>query len=221
MNNLSSIQEFFMCVVNENGKTNTLPLSTPHTTITLCLVVGGIRELSQQGFVAYKGDELITVNPLSAAFSYLKPLYDDINCGILRKSMESVSESFYNEYTTKHLDKLLLVIGESLMKKGYADVLPSQGFLSKKVKYAPKAEVVASIIEKIRVEFLGNDEISENTLSLAAMLDKNGVIECYFNQGEMAFFHKRIEEVRRSGKYALLKDIRKFYDSLDEWWIIG
>jgi len=221
MNNLSYTQEFFMCVVNEKGKTNNLPLATPHTTITLCLVVGGIRELIQHGFVAHDSDNLITAKPLDKAFSYLKPLYDDIACDILKKNIKSVAESFYAEYTTKHLDKLLLAIGEGLIEKGYAEALPSQGFLSKKIRYAPKDDKVSSIIEKIRTEFLGDGEISENTLSLAAMLDKSGVIEGYFDQDEMTAFHERIKEVRNSEKYALLKDVRKFYDSLDEWWLIG
>lgn len=228
MHKLSYTQEYFMCVVNEKGVQFPSPLDISHNTITLCFVVGGIMELIKHGFVTYDEDKLVVAKSLDEDFSYLKPLYDDISSKLLTVlfggDIKGVARGFWGEYTTRYLDLLLSAIGKDLMEKGYADELPAKGFLFKKIRYAPKAELVTSIIEKIRVAFLGDGDLDENTLSLVAMLDKSGIINGYFNQDELKAIKDCLEEVRSGDKYALLKDVRKVYDSLEEehdYWLFG
>lgn len=231
MKNPSLTQEYFMCVVNEKGRTVPSALVVNHSTITVCLIVSGVSELLKNEYLTLDQTQAptlptglkqladaasLTINkPLGEDFAYLKPIYDFIADSKEPVGIKNIALAFYSEYSTKHLDKLLSAMGEFLMKTGYADELPAQGFLNKKIRYAPKVEFVDSIIHKIRTEFLNNDSVSEEVLSLAALLDKSTVINAYFDKKESDAFKERIKEVRNSTKYTLLKDVKRINDLLD------
>ena len=213
MNNLSYTQKYYMCVVNDDGSTS--PWWLEHTTVTACFIVGGITELLNNGFIVYDEQEnFVVAKPLDDTFSYLKPLYDGIISSDIPKNLRDVAESFYAQYSEKHLDKLLLAIGEYLFQNGYVEEVATKTFLSRKtkVKYPPKPEVVTQIIEKIRFEILEDGVISDKILCLTALLDKSGVIDQYFTKEERATLKQRIKDIRNSTTYAKLKDVKCLYD---------
>lgn len=114
------------------------------------------------------------------------------------KNTKGIAEVYVSSLSSKPLNELISVIGVSLVESGCADELTVQGLIKEKIKYVPKAYAVTSVIEKVRAEFLESGTLTDETLCLAALLDKSGLIRNYFSKVENGTFKKRIKEVRES-----------------------
>ena len=205
MNTLSFTQEFFACTVNEKGKVPFLR----QTEVLIGLVVGGISELTSEGYVqADEKEKYMPIKPLDSEKSYLQPLYDFIS----KKPMKvtTIAENYLS--STKLFVQFFNAIGESLANAEYAEKAVNQSFFGKKVTFIPTPDCADMIVEKIRAELLGKGTVSDDIIVLCSLLDKCGVIKNYFSKVESNKLKIRLEEIRKSDAH---KTIRKVLDSLD------
>lgn len=214
MKELSYVQRYFICAVNEKGKIPTLN----GMSVAACFVIGELTELVSRGYLIWdEKNRLSIVRPFDDGLSYLKPLYETI--AYFKKSQEVVR--IVDMYVSnvrlpgnyrKSLNNLLTPIGNSLAEIGYVSEISQKRLIYKKNKYAPKPEIVAYVIEEIRLVFLENNVVTNETLCLAVLLDKSDVIHKYFNKNEATLLKKRIAEARESTEYA---SIRNTLDCID------
>jgi len=209
MESLSYTQEFYLCAVNSKGDVPLMRSVEIHSS----LFAGGILELLEHGFIGFgrneraaevKNDLIEVAKPLDDAYSYLKPLYDVI---ATQKKSLSLKNLVMWEFKPKLYNGLQSAIGSSLVALGLAEELDSQGLLKNKQKYVPKPEVAAPIIDKIRAAILEGGDITDETLCLAALLDRGKIIGGYFSKVESDMLKKRLEEVRESEPYAVAKAV--------------
>ena len=186
MENLSYTQEFYLCAVNAKGDVPLMRSVEIHS----ALFAGGILELLEHGFIGFgkneraaavKNDLIVVAKPLDEVYSYLKPLYDEIAA---QKKPLKLKNLVMWEFKPKLYNGLQSALGSSLVALGLAEELDAQGLLKNKQKYAPKPEVAAPIINKIRTEILESGVIADETLCLAALLDRSKIIGGYFSKAE-------------------------------------
>ncbi|MDR2156235.1 MAG: GPP34 family phosphoprotein [Clostridiales Family XIII bacterium] len=210
MKALSFTQEYFLCAINENGN-----LPVLDSEISVCLLAGGIMELTRQGYIGHdEKKRFAAAKPWDDTLPYLKPLYDTVAAFKKPQKIDGIVGA-YETSLKKPFPELLSALGTSLVAAGYADEQGVRGLLKDKpgyVRYVPKPEAVTHIIEKIRAEFLENGVISDETLCLTALLDGSRLIRRYFSKVERDTLKKRLKEVRESEAYA---SIREFVDASD------
>jgi hypothetical protein len=204
MKNLSITQEYYLCAVNAKGKIPMMKFTAVHA----AMFAGGILELLENGFIKRDDDKkVITAKPPTDDFCYLKPIYDYIAAEKpMKLKSQLVSLSNYVN-SSRQFDELFPAIGISLVKVGCADEITSQGLLNSKERYAPKPEAVDAVIKKIRAELLDDGTLTDETLCLTVLLEKSFIITDYFSKAESEKLKKRIDEVRTSDAYAVVKEI--------------
>lgn len=206
MSELSYTQEYFLCAVDKKGS---IP-AYKSAQAPACLLVGGIMELFGKGFIAHdEKNKLVIAKPLDDTLRYLKPLYE-----IFQEPQDAagIAESYLEGSSQRAFDGLLAAFGVSLVKSGCADEVTIKGLFSKKTKHVPKPEAAARVIEKVRTGFLGGGAITDETLCVAALLDKGEFMRNFFSKSEAAELKKRIQEERKSDSHGQVKELLDYGD---------
>ena len=136
---------------------------------------------------------------------YLTPLYEKI---VSEKKPQTIKD-FIEKYKYS-LDAYMSAIIDSLSVIGAISEHEIKGIFTKKVKrivQVPKPEATAAVIEILRKEFFENGKLTEDTVILAALLDKSGLLGSYFNKAEADALKTRMKEVRSSETYAAINKI--------------
>jgi len=187
---LSYTQEFYLAAVNAKGKIRTLERA-------VCFVVGGMMELIEGGFIERDiKNKLIAAKPLEDELAYLKPLYDRITT---RKKPRDMRETAMEYLDGWRLNPLLQSVGASLETAGLAEKI--EHAKPKKVRYAPKPEAAARVLEKVRAVLKGGSATDE-TLCLLAMLDRGNVLRKQFSKEEARALR---DEARKDAHNASIK----------------
>ena len=209
MKTLSYTQEYFLCAMNSKANT---PFSL-NAAFPACLVVGGIMELLNGGYIVRMGkDRLVGVKDWDDGLPYLKPLYDTIMTLRRINDAKGIIGVYTSILSQQRFDDLYSAIGVSLVESGCADDMVKYGLSKKKTKYIPKAEAVKAVIHRVHSEFIEVGALSEGTLNLAAFLDKSLLFRSYFSRVEAEILKKRIEEVQQCEAYAFVSTILNYSD---------
>ena len=201
MNNLSHTQEYYLCAVSPKG-------GAPTETVTVCLIISGVAELLRAGFLTRDEKKRLSIDnskPWDNALPYLTPLYEKF---IAAKKPQTIKD-FIEKYKYS-LDAYMSAIIDSLSAVGAIGEYEQKGFFTKKVKriiQVPKQEATATVVEILRNEFLRNGELTDDTVILAALLDKSGLLGSYFNKTETDALKARMKEVRSSETYAAINKV--------------
>jgi hypothetical protein len=107
-------------------------------------------------------------------------------------------------------------IGDSLVKINAVAVETDKGFLGAGKKYYPIEAEKMKVIEKIRAEFLESGALSEETIILTALLQKQGLLTDYFSKIENKLLRERLKEMKAKESY---KEIKRIIDYIEAVWI--
>ena len=207
MKNLSTTQQYFLCVLKKNGKISSLEMEK-----TTCLAASAIVELLMDNILTLDGKKLSVQAPLPEDKSYLRQVY----YVVMKKQpvkFESVMECFSFNFTDKYMDGLIEDIGESLVNLGCVQK-EKGGFMNGKTLYIPNADDVDHIVQNIRAELLEEGEISEDIVVLTALLNKSGDLQRYFSSYEKQALKKRLEEIRENPQNELIRKATEYIDTL-------
>lgn len=207
MKDLSIIQEYTICAVNEKGKFPALS-----TEKAVCFVAAGILELRLEKCISIDGKKLDITGELPANRQYLKPLYNVI----AQKApvrLERVIEAYNYCLTHKHSDQLMESVGISLMQLGLAKE-GRTGLLGSKKSFIPTQEAVRSVVEMLRAELLEDGEITEEAATLVILLEKGKCLKPYFSQFEQKEIKKKLRELIDSPEGKLVKDMVSYIECL-------
>jgi len=201
MKNLSHTQEYYLCAANQKG-------GKPSETVMACLIISGVAEMLCAGFLIRDEKKRLSADnakPWGDALPYLAPLYEKITS---TKKPQTIKD-FIEKY--KHsLDAYISAIVDSLSVVDAMVEFEKKGFFTKNVKrlvQVPKKEATAAVGEILRNEFLENGKLTDDTVILATLLDKSGLLGSYFNKEETATLKARMKEVRSSGTYAAINKV--------------
>lgn len=195
MDTLSYTQEYFLCAINNRG---IAPYSFD-STFSACLVVGGISELLDYGYIVRTGNgDFAICREWDDGLPYLKPLYDTLMSLRRADDAKGIAGVYLSVLGRKRFDELYSAIGDSLVALGCVDVASKNSGSKNKVKYVPKAEYVKSIIDRVNSDFTDDGTLAEGTLCLSALLDRSMLIKSYFGKVSADIVKRRIEEARNS-----------------------
>ena len=207
MKKLSITQEYLLCSLNEKGgfMLDTKPMS--------CLVLGGLLEMQMAKCISIDDNKIYVQAGLPEHLPHLRPLYNVINRDKPMKVKEVVVDNYALTLTGKNWEELFGVLIESLKEADTVEPMQA-GLFGKKVKYAPKKDILAEIIEKIRESLSEGGEMSEDVIVLTALLDAAGKLKDYLSKYEQKELKDRIKAIKNSESGAVLKKVMDYIDML-------
>lgn len=208
MKDLTLTQEYYVCVVNEKGS-----LPSYENKMAACLVAAGVLEMQLENCISMEDKKISVCKELPEKLTYLKPLYEVICQEKQPVKASKIVEAYLISFTDKKLRELI----ESVMNElKAADRLTAvkAGLLGNKEGYAPKKEVIDSVVEKIRAELLEEGELTDDTVALTALLERAGCLKKYFSKYEQKALKTRMKEISSSEAGASVKEMSKCVDDL-------
>lgn len=184
---LTITQEFMLLAVKPNKRI----ASTSR--LRLSIVTVGLMDLALKQVIEFEKKKVVVIKELPEELMYLSSLYDVIT----RKEMMKLSKiSEIYSYKNKEFKQLRNDIENSL------ENLPE----SVKNKEA--------IIERMRSEFL-EDELKDETVVLAAVLNKNKELKKYFSAHEMTSIRNKIKELKKEESNQVLSTMINNIDAIN------
>ena len=207
MKNLSTTQQYFLCILKKNGKISSLEMEK-----TTCLAASAVVELLMDDILTFNGKKLSIQAALPENKSYLHQVYDVV----MKKQpvkFENVVECFSFNFTDKYINALVEDLGESLANMGCVQKAKG-GFMNGKNVYIPNEDDVDHIVQNIRAELLEDGEISEDIVILTALLNKSRDLQRYFSSYEKQALKKRLDEIKENPKNELIHKATQYIDTL-------
>jgi len=204
MNNLSYTNKFYILSLNDKGK---IPVSIS-TNVHACLIAGGLMELMNAGIIAKDEKDRLTIqSELPDEFHHLLPLYERISTAKKPKTIEKFAADYLSG--GKHLDHLLTNLKVTLVANNYKEHMDFSfsGLVSFRTVYVPKEDVIFSIIDPIRDQFLRGGVLTDEVICLTSLLDESKLLPEYFGNTEITKIRKTLAKMPASGTHALAKKI--------------
>lgn len=214
MKNLSTTQQYFLCILKKNGKISSLEMEK-----TTCLAASAVVELLMEDILAFDGKKLSIQVALPEEKSYLRQVYDIV----VKKQpvkFENAIEYFSFNFTDKYINRLIEDIGESLAELGCVRK-EKGGFMNGKTLYIPNEADVDHIVQNIRAELLEDGEISEDIVVLTALLNKSQDLQRYFSSYEKQALKKRLAEIKENPQNELIHKATEYIDTLFLMFIVA
>lgn len=200
MTDLSVIQEYMLCAVNDKGV-----IPAMDTEKQVCLVAAGLLELQLEGCVVIEGKTLRAAAPLPEGRAYLEPLD-----GFIREKeamkLSALVEAYCLSLTDKRLRALWDAVGGSLAALGLAEA-GKAGLLGNKTAYVPCREAVGSVVEMLRAEVLEDGAVSEDAAALAVLLERGKCLKPYFSAFEQKEIREKLRRITASPEGRLVKEM--------------
>ena len=206
MKDLSIVQKYFVCSVNEKG---VFPFVSADER-ALCLVAAALLELQMEGGVTVADKKLSAAGSLPAGREYLRPLYDFIREKQPVK-LHAVVDAYVLSFSDKRLHALRDAVGASLVEAGAA--VPCQaGPLGRQSGYCPTPEAVRSVVEQMRAELLEAGPVCDDTAVLVVLLERAKCLKQYFSDYERKAIREKIDRIVDSPEGKLVKDMMDYLE---------
>ena len=204
MKDLSILQKYMVCTVNEKG---VFPFVSVEERI-LGLVAAGLLELEMEGCITIRGRKISAAGRLPARRTYLEPLY-----AFIREKQEVkadvVVDAYNFSWTDKRLKALWGAVGESLVEADAAAPCKA-GLLGKQTGYRPAPGVVQSVVEQMRAELLEDGPVCDDTAALVVLLEQVKCLKIYFSDFEQKAIQKKIQAIVDTPEGKIVKDMMTY-----------
>lgn len=200
MKQLSISQSFMLCALNEKGKIPALRLEVP-----VCIFAGGVLDLWMHDCITIENKKISAKGQLPDSLSYLKDIYDAV-AGGKPTPIDKLTSAFCFTLTNKRLNNLIRQVGDSLSAIDCVNA-GLEAKMGKGALYIPDKTEVEGIIQTIRAEFLEEGRLSDETIALAVLLEKNDMIKNYFSKHESSLMKTRLKEIKKSPEHKLTTEI--------------
>lgn len=209
MKDLSITQEYLLCAMNNKGGFPLIGKEQP-----VCFVAGALWELISNNFVHIQNKRIVIVREIEESFNYLSPMFE-----LIQNSKPKTIKNLVGEYvfslTEKDLKALIHSVAKSLVLAGYAKDVCNKGFLGRTNRYiVPRKDKTENVIQKIRAELLEDGTVSEETVGLASLLNKSGLLKQYFSKYESQQLKVRLNEIKNSDQNQMVKEMLQYVDSI-------
>lgn len=206
MKDLSLVQEYMICAVNEKGG-----ISSFSTEKLVCLVAAGLLDLRLAGCLDIEGKKAWTTAPLPEDRAYLRSLYDFM--GEKPKALEKIVEAYTYSITDKRLGELMEDVGRSLVELGLAQETRG-GLLGQKKNFIPTRDAVEYVIDMVRAELLEDVEVTEDVAALVVLLEKGKCIKTYFSAYEQKAIQGKLKEIAASSEGKLAGELIGYVENM-------
>lgn len=207
MKELSVMQQYAICAVNEKGKISTLDQNK-----MVCLIVAGLLELELDNCIVID-DKIITSKEKPARDkAYLKLLYAYI-CDKEPVKVSKVVNEFYMTFTGKLFTELLDGVMDALRAQGLTEKVQS-GFFGNKESLAPSEKAEKMVVTALREQLLADAPVDETTAALVILLDKGGCLKAFFSKEEMKAMKERLKVLAATENGKIVADVIRQLDAI-------
>lgn len=207
MKDLSIIQEYMVCSVDEKGK-----IPGYSTEKMVCFVAAGILELQSEGCIAMDGKKVCVTAGLPAHCQYLEPLYRFIAERAPVK-LQKIVESYLISFTDKHINELVNAVGDSLIAMSLAQA-GRPGLIGNRKRYIPAPQTVRSVVEGMRAELLEDAEVTDETAALVILLEKGKNLKPYFSQYEQKEIRKKLKTIMDQPNGKIVREMVAYVENI-------
>lgn len=199
MENLSVMQQYTICAVNDKGK-----ISTFDQNKMICLIAAGLLELELDGCITIAEKKIESKAKPAREKGYLQPLYAYI-CEKEPVKVDKVINEFYMTLTGKPFTELLDGVMDSLRAQGLTEKVQS-GLFGSKESLAPTEKAVDAVVKNLRAELLADAPVTGDAAALVLLLDKGGCLKEYFSKDEMKAMKDELKALADSKDGKLVAD---------------
>lgn len=207
MNDLTLVQEYLICAVNEKGK-----ISSFQTEKLVCLIAAGLLDLQLADCIQIEENSVTVVKELPSDRMHLKDLYDVVDQG-KPVTLKKVAEAYMGTLTDKRLQAWMDSIGSSLAELGVVTMAPG-GLFAKKNAYVPSAAIIHRIVDMMKAELFEDVEITEEIASLIILLDKSHSLKTYFSAYEQKEIKETLTNLAESDEGRMIKGMIEQVESM-------
>lgn len=204
MKDLSIVQKYMVCTVNEKGG---FPFASVEER-TLGLVAAGLLELEMEGSISIDGRKVSVSGRLPEHRPYLEPLYAFIQ-EKQKVKIDVVVDAYNFSWTDKRLKALWNAVGSSLVKLEAATPCKA-GLLGKQTGYLPAPEEVRSVVEQMRAELLEDGPVCDDTAALVVLLEQVKCLKVYFSDFEQKAIREKIKAIVDTPEGKIVKDMMTY-----------
>ena len=207
MKDLTLTQDFLLCQINRkgklDGKLNVMP--------NFALGIATLYELYLNDNISLTKEIEIKKEP-NKELKHLVLIYDFIK---KQKKLELKSVVQKICFDDKLMKLIFNNCKEQLLTDDYLEEVEVKGFLNtSKITTIPKAESTDFVIQKIRAEVLEYGEISDNTITLIALLEQTKKLQDYFSKYELDALKSRIKVLKTDEQYKFIFNTIEEIESL-------
>lgn len=200
MKDLSIAQAFMLCSLNEKGKLPALKTEVP-----ICILAGGVIDLWMNNCIIIENKKLSILEDLPQNMQHLKAIYEAV-ADSKSISIEKLTSDFCFTLTDKRMKVLVHEVGDSLLAMECVSS-GDKGLSGKNAIYIPDKTQVERTIQTIRAEFLEEGTVSDQTVALASLLEKCGMLKNYFSKHESSLAKARIKEIKQSQEHKVASEM--------------
>ncbi len=207
MKDLSIVQEYFLCAVNEKGK-----ISSFSTEKLVCMVASGLLEMQLENCVEIEKNKVRATGPLPESREYLRSLYELVDQPKPVK-IEKILDAYSYSATGRRLFALMDAVGASLEAEGLAEA-GRAGLMGGRRAYIPKREAINGVIDQIRAELLEEGEVTEDVAALVVLLDRSKSLKQYFSDFERRELKERLKEIMSAPTGKMIRDMVEYVECM-------
>ncbi|MDO4356851.1 MAG: GPP34 family phosphoprotein [Clostridia bacterium] len=207
MKDLSIMQEYFLCAVNDKGK-----ISSFSTEKLVCMVASGLLEMQLENCVEIADNRVRVTGALPAQREYLRSLYAYVDQPKPVK-VEKILDAYNNSASGRRLFELMDAVGASLEAAGLAEA-GRAGLLGGRRAYVPKREAINGVIDQIRAELLEAGEVTEDVAALVVLLDRSKSLKQYFSDFERKELKARLKQIMNAPTGKMIRDMVEYVEGM-------
>lgn len=207
MNDLSLIQEYLICTVNEKGV-----IPGFNTEKRVCLLAAGLFDLQLGGCISIDDRAVHISAKLPPNMQHLKPLYDFIS---RKKAMkiDAVIEDYCASFTDQLFNTLTDTVMLSLTQMGLTKPVKA-GLLGNRFNDAPTSDAIRSVVEMMRAEFLEDGMVTQDAAALIILLEKAKCLKVYFSAFEQKEMRQKLQDIVNSPEGTIVSDMVEHIETL-------
>ena len=212
MKDLSIVQKYMVCTVNEKG---VFPFASVEER-TLGLVAAGLLELEMEGSISIDGRKVSVSGKLPEHRPYLEPpgrIWSP-SMRLSRKNKRSRSTWWWMPITSagrtsgsKRCGTRWGARWSSWRRRRPARPACWAGLLGKQTGYLPAPEEVRSVVEQMRAELLEDGPVCDDTAALVVLLEQVKCLKVYFSDFEQKAIREKIKAIVDTPEGKIVKDM--------------
>ncbi|HCW52607.1 MAG TPA: hypothetical protein DG753_02465 [Clostridium sp.] len=211
MVNLNVVEKLVLCILDKEKSSRFLFFDGSYIA---SIGASAFMELFLEDAISLNDEKKVVIkSELNTDKDYLKEVYKEIQDSKPKK-LKKWLETYGAGFSTQSAKNILNGAVESLEKQGVLNVTREQGIFKEKVRYAASEEIVNSIKNEIRKQFLEDGTLTKECVSLTALINGCELLKKDLSRDEKKIISKKLKEMKKNGTVEGIKELQSVVDEI-------